>query len=146
MDVGPREVPVTLTVTSVTPPPGFATDPAFGTVGEVRARTWTITGPCDGEGPCEVQHCRAPGDCTLTFAMQPAAGGYTATATYPVQWAAPECSGGEISTAIEFTPTGTPDSFAMTGTWTESTAQQLLTGSDGRECGIYLLTSSMTSP
>jgi hypothetical protein len=146
VETGPRDVPVTITITAVTPPPGFGPDPTFGTVGEVRARTWTITGPCDGEGPCDIQHCRGPGDCTLTFTGVPTGDGYTAAVTAPVAWAAPECAGGEITSTLDVVLTGTPDDFAMTGTWVESTSNQLLTGSDGRQCGIYLLTTSMSSP
>jgi hypothetical protein len=146
VETGPREVPVTLTITAVTPPPGFGPDPAFGTVGEIRARTWTITGPCDGEGPCDIQHCRGPGDCTLTFTGVPTGDGYTAAVTTPVAWAAPECTGGEITSTLDFTLTGSAEAFGMTGTWTETTSNPRLTGSDGRDCGIYLLTTSMSSP
>ena len=60
---GPRTVPITLTTTAFTPPPGFGPDPSLGSVGEVRPRTWELTGPCDGTGSCTVVHCRAPGDC-----------------------------------------------------------------------------------
>lgn len=146
VETGPRDVPVTITITAVSVPPGLAPDPTFGTVGEVRERSWTITGPCDGEGPCDIQHCRGPGDCTLTFTGVPTGNGYTAAVTTPVAWAAPECTGGEITSTLDFVLTGTTESFGMTGTWTETSPTQVLTGSDGRVCGIYLLTTSMSSP
>ena len=60
VETGPRDIPVTLTFTKVTPPPGFGQDPQYGTVGQALPRTWTLTGPCDGVGTCEVQHCQAP--------------------------------------------------------------------------------------
>ena len=101
-------------------------------------RTWTITGPCDGSGPCDVQHCQAPGDCSQTFTGQPSAGGYTSTVTNPVQWGAPECTGGTIDTTLTWVFAGEGAATTVTGTWVETAPQVLFVGSDGRDCGVYL--------
>src|SRR5436190_916879 len=50
VETGPRDIPITLTFTKITPPPGFGQDPQYGTVGQTLPRTWTLTGPCDGVG------------------------------------------------------------------------------------------------
>ena len=135
---GPRDIPVTLTFTGITPPPGFAQDPAYGTVGQVLPRTWTLTGACDGTGPCDVQHCMAPGQCATTFTGQPEGGSYVARFTDPVQWGAPECVGGTIDNTITWTVTGTPEDPTVAGTWVETAPQVLFVGTDGRDCGVYL--------
>ena len=138
VETGPRDVPITMTITNITPPPGFGQDPAFGTIGDVLPRTWTISGPCDGTGPCDVQHCQAPGSCSVTFTGQPGAGSYTATFSSPVQWQVPECVGGTIDTVITFAFAGEGEARTVSGTWVESAPQVLFTGSDGRDCGVYL--------
>jgi hypothetical protein len=147
VDTGPREIPVTATVTTVTPPPGFGPDPTYGTPGDqLPGRTWILTGACDGSGPCDVQHCQAPGQCGVAFTGQPQGGQYVGTFTSPVQWGAPECTGGEIDNIITFTLTGEGDAVRMTGTWVEQADQVLFVGSDGRDCGLYLAEFALSSP
>jgi hypothetical protein len=145
VDPGPRTVPVTLTTVAVTPPPGFAPDPAFGTVGEKRARTWTLTGPCDGTGACAVEHCTAPGQCLPAFAATPNGSGYVGTLTIPVNWASPNCTGGQITETITFTVSGSPSAPAIAGDWVESAAPLTFTGADNTPCGIYLAHYSIAS-
>jgi hypothetical protein len=138
VDPGPRTVAVVLTTVSVTPPPGFPPDPTFGTAGEVRSRTWTLTGPCDGKGACTVEHCTAPGQCVPPFDATPNGTGYAATVVIPVNWTTPECSGGEITDTITFTVSGDPATPQIAGDWVETASPVQLTGVDGRACGIYL--------
>lgn len=146
VETGPRDIPITMTITAVTPPPGFAPDPTFGTVGDLLERSWTITGPCDGTGGCTIQHCRAPGDCTPPLeAASQGGGSYVSRTTDPVQWQAPECTGGTIDTTITFVIAGTGDALTLSGTWVETAPQVLFTGSDGRDCGVYLSELSFTS-
>ena len=145
VETGPRDIPVNLTQTKITPPPGFGQDPAYGTVGEVRPRVWTITGPCDGTGPCEVQHCQAPGECGVAFTGEPQGSGYVARFSTPVQWGAPECTGGAIDNTITWEISGTGDDVVLTGSWVEQAAQVLFTGSDGRDCWLYLAEFTLAS-
>ena len=145
VETGPRDIPITLTYTAITPPPGFAQDPAFGTVGQVLPRTWTVTGPCDGQGPCEVQHCQAPGQCGLTLSGQPEAGNYVSRFSSPVQWGAPECTGGQIENTVTWSITGEGTNLTVTGSWVEQASQVLFTGSDGRDCGLYLAEFTIAS-
>ena len=145
VETGPRDIPINLTQTKLTPPPGFGPDPAYGTVGEVRPRVWTITGPCDGSGPCDVQHCQAPGQCGVTFSGVPEGSGYVARFSVPVQWGAPECTGGAIDNTVTWSISGTGDDVVVTGSWVEQAAQVLFTGSDGRDCGLYLAEFTVAS-
>lgn len=146
VETGPRDIPITMTITAVTPPPGFGPDPAFGTVGEVLERTWTLTGPCDGSGGCTIVHCRAPGDCTPALEAESQGGGsYVSRTTNPVQWGAPECTGGTIDTTITFLIAGVGDAVTLSGTWVETASQVLFIGSDGRDCGVYLSELSFSS-
>jgi hypothetical protein len=146
VETGPRDIPVTLTFTKVTPPPGFGQDPAYGTVGQTLPRTWTLTGPCDGVGTCQVQHCQAPGQCSVTLTGEPQAGGYVYRFSDPVQWSAPECTGGTIDNTVTWTFTGEGDDVTVTGNWVEQSQQVLFTGTDGRDCGVYLAEFTITSP
>jgi hypothetical protein len=137
-------VPILLTTTTFTPPPGFGPDPSLGTVGEVRPRTWVLTGPCDGTGPCSVEHCVAPGECRPPLAATPTGSGeYTATSTGPVFWANPACTGGSITATITFRVAGPPEAPTVTGTWVESADPVVLPGA--ARCGIYLGTFSLAS-
>lgn len=145
VETGPRDIPIAMTFTNVTPPPGFGPDPAYGTVGQVLTRTWTVTGPCDGTGPCEVRHCQAPGQCGTVFSGEPEGGGYVARFRSPVQWGAPECTGGSIDNTITWSFSGEGDGITVTGSWVEQAAQVLFTGSDGRECGLYLAELTIAS-
>jgi len=145
VETGPRDIPIAMTFTSITPPPGFGPDPAYGTVGQVITRTWTITGPCDGLGSCDVQHCQAPGECSATFSGVPEAGNYVSRFQTPVQWGAPECTGGTIDNTITWAFSGEGDAVTVTGSWVEQAAQVLFTGSDGRECGLYLAELTIAS-
>lgn len=145
VETGPRDIPIAMTFTSITPPPGFGPDPAYGTVGQVLDRTWTVTGPCDGSGPCDVQHCQEPGNCATTFSGVPEGPGYVARFTTPVQWGAPECTGGAIDNTITWAFSGEGDAVTVTGTWVEQAPQVLFTGSDGRECGLYLAELTIAS-
>jgi len=144
-DPGPRTVPVTLTTISVTPPPGFPPDATFGTVGEVRARTWTLTGPCDGSGACTVEHCTAPGTCLPPLVATPNGAGYAATLVVPVNWASPDCTGGEITDTVTFTVAGDPGAPQIAGDWVENASPLQFTGANGTPCGIYLGHYSLTS-
>jgi hypothetical protein len=146
VETGPRDIPITMTITAITVPPGFAQDPTYGTAGDVRPRTWTITGACDGTGPCGVQHCRAPGDCNDPFTGQPQGSGYVAKVTGPVEWDAPECTGGTVTATITWAFGGEAENLTLTGTWVEEAPQVLFTGSDGRDCGVYLTELQFTSP
>jgi hypothetical protein len=146
VETGPRDIPVNVTYAVITPPPGFAQDPQYGTVGEVLPRTWIVTGPCDGAGPCQVQHCQAAGQCGLTFVGAPQGGGYVHQFTSPVQWGAPECTGGSIENVVTWTVTGEGEDITVSGSWVETAAQVLFTGSDGRDCGLYLAEYSIASP
>jgi hypothetical protein len=146
VETGPRDIPVTLTFTTITPPPGFGQDPTYGTVGQTLPRTWTLTGPCDGTGTCEVQHCQGPGQCSATLSGQPEAGGYVARFSDPVQWSVPECTGGTIDNTITWSFTGEGENLSVTGNWVETAAQVLFTGTDGRDCGVYLAEFTITSP
>jgi hypothetical protein len=125
VETGPREIPIAMTFTQITPPAGFGPDPAYGTVGQVIERTWTVTGPCDGTGPCEVQHCQAPGECSATFAGEPQGSGYVGTFTLPIQWGAPECTGGTVNTTVTWAISGEGDAVVVTGSWVEQAAQVL---------------------
>lgn len=140
VDPGPRTVPVTLTAVSVTPPPGFGPDPAFGTVGEVRSRTWNLTGPCDGTGACTIEHCTAPGTCLPPLVATPNGSGYVATVVVPVNWVAASCSGvgGQITDTVTFTISGDPLAPQITGDWVENASPVVFTAPDGGPCGIYL--------
>ncbi|MGY1618512.1 hypothetical protein ACI797_17385 [Geodermatophilus sp. SYSU D00691] len=138
VDPGPRTVPMTLTTVAITAPPGFAPDPTFGTVGEVRQRTWTLTGPCDGTGPCTVEHCAAPGQCVLPLVGTPTGTGYAATLTGPVNWSTADCVGGEITSTVTFTVSGDPLAPVIAGEWVEDSAVPVLPGLSGAQCGIYL--------
>jgi hypothetical protein len=145
VETGPRDIPITLTYTNITPPPGFAQDPTYGTVGQVLPRTWTVTGPCDGAGPCEVQHCQAPGQCGLTLSGVPEGGSYVSRFDSPVQWGAPECTGGVINNTVTWSITGEGPNQVVTGSWVEQAAQVLFVGSDGRDCGLYLAEFTIAS-
>jgi hypothetical protein len=146
VQTGPRDIPISMTFANITPPPGFGPDPAYGTVGQVISRSWTITGPCDGTGPCDVQHCQAPGQCSTTFSGVPQGGNYVAQFSSPIQWGAPECTGGTIDNTITWAFSGEGDAVTVTGSWVESATQVLFTGSDGRECGLYLAELTIASP
>jgi hypothetical protein len=146
VETGPRDVPVNLIQTAITPPPGFGPDPTYGTVGEVRPRLWTITGACNGSGPCDVQHCQAPGQCTVSFTGKPEGKGYVARFTSPVQWGSPTCSGGSIDNTITWAISGEGDAVRITGSWVEQSAQVVFTGSDGGQCGLYLAEFEIASP
>jgi hypothetical protein len=145
VETGPRDIPISMTFTNITPPPGFGPDPAYGTVGQVITRTWTVTGACDGAGSCDVQHCQAPGECSATFSGEPQGSGYVARFTTPVQWGAPECTGGTIDNTITWSFSGEGDDVVVTGSWVEQAAQVLFTGSDGRDCGLYLAELTIAS-
>jgi hypothetical protein len=145
VETGPRDIPITLTFTKITPPPGFGQDPQYGTVGQTLPRTWTITGPCDGVGSCEVQHCQGPGQCSVTLEGEPQSGGYVYRFTDPVQWSAPECQGGTIDNTITWSITGEGDDLTVTGNWVEQASQVLFTGTDGRDCGVYLAEFTISS-
>ena len=56
----------------------------------------------------------------------------------PGQWQVPECVGGTIDTVITFAFAGEGEARTVSGTWVESAPQVLFTGSDGRDCGVYL--------
>jgi hypothetical protein len=145
VETGPRDIPINLTQTKITPPPGFGQDPTYGTVGDVLPRIWTITGPCDGAGACEVQHCQAPGQCGITITGEPQGSGYVSRFSTPVQWGAPECTGGSIDNTVTWSITGEGDAVVITGSWVEQAAQVLFTGSDGRDCGLYLAEFTIAS-
>ncbi len=145
VETGPRDIPIAMTFTQITPPPGFGPDPAYGTVGQVITRTWTVTGPCDGAGPCDVQHCQEPGSCSATFTGTPQGSGYVSRFTTPVQWGAPECTGGTIDNTITWAFSGEGDDLVVTGSWVEQASQVLFTGSDGRDCGLYLAELTIAS-
>ncbi len=145
VDTGPRDIPIAMTFVEITPPEGFGPDPAYGTVGQVINRTWTVSGPCDGTGPCDVQHCQEPGNCTTTFTGEPQGGGYVARFSTPVEWGAPECTGGTIDNTITWAFSGDGDDATLTGSWVEQATQVLFTGSDGRECGLYLAELTIAS-
>ena len=147
VDPGPRTVPVTLTTVSVTPPPGFAPDPTFGTVGEVRQRTWRLTGPCDGAGPCSFEHCTAPDVCQPPIVATPNGAGYVGTRVVPVGWTSPNCNsvGGQILDTVTFTVSGDPATPQIAGEWVESASPVLFTAPNGGPCGIYLARYSITS-
>jgi hypothetical protein len=145
VETGPRDIPIAMTFTQITPPPGFGPDPAYGTVGQVITRTWTVTGPCDGTGPCDVQHCQEPGSCSATFTGTPQGSGYVSRFTTPVQWGAPECTGGTIDNTITWAFSGEGDALVVTGSWVEQASQVLFTGSDGRDCGLYLAELTIAS-
>ena len=145
VETGPRDIPIAMTFVAITPPPGFGPDPAYGTPGQVITRTWTISGPCDGSGACEVQHCQAPGECGTSFSGVPEAGNYVARFQTPVQWGAPECTGGVIDNTITWAFSGEGDAVTVTGSWVEQAPQVLFTGSDGRDCGLYLAELTIAS-
>lgn len=145
VDTGPRDIPIAMTFVEVTPPPGFGPDPAYGTPGQVVNRTWTVTGPCDGAGPCDVQHCQEPGTCAPAFTGEPQGGGYVARFSTPVEWGAPECTGGTIDNTITWAFSGEGDAVTLTGSWVEQATQVLFTGSDGRDCGLYLAELTIAS-
>jgi hypothetical protein len=145
VETGPRDIAITMTFTKITPPPGFGPDPAYGTVGQVITRTWTVTGPCDGAGPCDIQHCSEPGNCPTTFTGTPQGAGYVSRFTSPVQWGAPECTGGTIDNTITWAFSGEGDDVVVTGSWVEQATQVLFTGSDGRDCGLYLAELTIAS-
>jgi hypothetical protein len=140
-------VPVTLTTVGVTPPPGFPPDPAFGTAGELRSRTWTLTGPCDGTGPCSVEHCTAPGTCLPPIVATPSGTGYAATLVIPVNWASPDCQGvgGEITDTITFTVSGDPLTPQIAGEWVENASTLVFTAANGAPCGVYLARYTIAS-
>lgn len=145
VETGPRDIAIAMTFTQITPPPGFGQDPAYGTVGQVITRTWTVTGPCDGAGPCDVQHCQEPGNCATTFTGTPQGSGYVSRFTTSVQWGAPECTGGTIDNTITWAFSGEGDDVVVTGSWVEQAPQVLFTGSDGRDCGLYLAELTIAS-
>jgi hypothetical protein len=144
VETGPREVPVTFTTTVVTPPPGFGQDPAQGTVGEVLTFTWTITGPCDGAGPCDIEQCDASG-CGSPFPGEPQGSGYVARFTNPIPWNGPGCPAGSLEDTVTWTVTGDGDDISVTGSWVQQAAQVLFTGTDGSQCGLYLREWSIAS-
>ena len=144
VETGPREVPVTFTTTVVTPPPGFGQDPAQGTVGEVLTFTWTVTGPCDGTGPCDIEQCDASG-CGSPFPGEPQGSGYVARFTNPIPWDAPECPAGSLDETVTWAVTGEGDDISVTGSWVQQAAQVLFTGTDGAQCGLYLREWSIAS-
>ena len=146
VETGPRDIPITLTISKITPAPGFGQDPAFGTVGQVLPRIWTLTGACDGSGPCDVQHCRGPGDCIYSFSGQPQGNGsYVGQFTNPITWQDAECSGGTLDIVLTWTFSGEGDDLTVSGTWVESASELLFTGSDGRTCGVYLAEYAIAS-
>jgi hypothetical protein len=144
-DSGPRDVAVTMTVTAVTPPPGFGSDPAYGTVGQEVAATWTIAGACDGTGPCEVTYCQGADRCAAPFTGEPGGAGYQARFSAPVAWREPQCSGGAVDNLVTWTMSGGGDDVVVSGTWVQQATQVLFPGSDGRDCGVYLVDFAMSS-
>jgi hypothetical protein len=138
VETGPREVTVTLTTTKVTPPPGFGPDPARGSVGDVSTVVWTLTGPCDGTGPCDVEQCDSPGQCGDIGPGEPQGSGYVARWSSPMLWEVPQCTGGTYDTTVTWAVSGEGDDITVTGSWVSQAAQVLFTGTDGRDCGFYL--------
>lgn len=145
VETGPRDLALTATITRITPPPGFDPNPSFGTVGQVIDLTWTISGPCDGSGACEVRFCLTPGQCDNTFTGTPAGGSYVGRLQSPVQWRGPECTGGVIDNTFTWSFSGEGDAVTVTGSWVQQAPQVLFTGSDGRDCGIYLAELTIAS-
>jgi hypothetical protein len=142
-ETGPRNVTVTFTTTKVTPPPGFPPD-AEGSVGDVLTFTWTVTGPCDGTGPCELEQCDG-GVCGSFGQGEPQGSGYVTRFSDAVTWGVPECTGGTTDNTITWAVTGDGEDIAVTGSWVQQAAQVVFTGSDGRGCGIYLNEWSIAS-
>lgn len=143
-EIGPREVTVTFTTTKVTPPPGFGPDPARGSVGDVATATWTLTGPCDGTGPCELEQCDSAG-CGSLGSGEPQGTGYVVRWSSPMTWEEPACTGGTYETTVTWAVSGEGDDITVTGSWVSQADQVLFTGSDGRDCGFYLSEWSISS-
>jgi hypothetical protein len=136
-ETGPRTVPITFTATKVTPPPGFGPDPTQGSAGDELTFSWTLKGPCDGAGTCELEQCDDSG-CGSFGVVEPEGGGYSTRFSYPIAWDVPECTGGTVDNTLTWTVTGNGDDVAVTGSWVQEAAQVLFTGSDGRDCTVYL--------
>jgi hypothetical protein len=143
-ETGPRTVPITFTTTKVTPPPGFGPDPTQGSVGDVLTFSWTLTGPCDGAGPCDIEHCDAT-ECGEPITGQREGAGYAARFSSSVSWEAPDCAERTIDNTVTWAVTGEGDDVAVTGTWVQQAAQVLFPGTDGSQCGLYLNEWSIAS-
>ena len=144
VETGPREVTVTFTTTKVTPPPGFGPDPARGSVGDVTTATWTLTGPCDGAGPCDVEQCDNAG-CGPVGSGEPQGTGYVVRWSSPMTWDQPQCSGGTYDNTVTWAVSGDGDDITVTGSWVTQAAHVLFAGTDGRDCAFYLNEWSIAS-
>jgi hypothetical protein len=124
-------------VTAVRAAPGFEDRIS---VGSSYSASWVLTGPCDGEGPCTVQHCRAEDACIYQAAFTPTGSGYAGQFEFSAfgrPW--PEC--GAVRIAVEVDIAGD----RINGTFTQQHAAPL--GYDGAltRCDFAVFDSAFTS-
>jgi len=137
-----RPVPMEFTVTAIRTPPGQ--EGGYGSVGDTSDALWLLTGPCDGDGPCAVEHCINEAACTFEFTLTPAGSGYTGQfefSWFDNPW--PEC--GAVRVAVALTVSEGATGPAYSGTFTQSHGAPL--GYDGNvsHCNIALTDASFRS-
>ncbi len=111
VDPGPRVVAVRVVTVAVEelPHPGPQADIS---VGDALDETWSLTGPCDGLGPCTLLLCAPGGDCGEPIVAVPGPAGYTWSRTN--HQPAP-CEALEVTTTWTFTVSGDPLAPVVTG-------------------------------
>jgi hypothetical protein len=133
VELPPRVVPMRQTIAEI------EGDPVPGAqVGDTIEFSWTLTGPCDGTGPCTVEWCAEPGaDCGEPFTATPGPTGYVHTRTTGDD---PPCEAAVLTWTYEFTVSGDPAAPVVTGRIGQSlsTALEFL-GSDGSTTCLYSL-------
>jgi hypothetical protein len=142
VETGRRAVAMEFTVTAIHTPPGQ--EGQYGTVGERSDAVWLLTGPCDGDGPCSVEHCINENACSFDFTLTPTGSGYTGQfefSWFDRPW--PEC--GAVRVAVGVAVTEGDEGPALSGTYTQSHGAPL--GYDGNvsHCNIALTDASFRS-
>lgn len=67
--------------------------------------TWTLTSPCDGVGPCDLERCDSAG-CGDTGSGEPRGTGYVVRWSSPMSWGEPQCSGGTYDNTVTWAVSG----------------------------------------
>ena len=137
-----RPVPMQFTVTAIRTPPGQ--EGQYGSVGETSDALWLLTGPCDGEGACAVEHCINENACSFDFTLTPGGSGYTGQfefSWFDNPW--PECGAVRVAVAVTVSDEAAGPTYA--GTFTQSHGTAL--GYDGNvsHCNIALTDASFRS-
>jgi hypothetical protein len=129
VELPPRVVPMRQTVVAIDGRPVEGVQ-----VGDTITFTWTLTGPCDGTGPCTVLWCSLEGSCGDPFTATPGPTGYVRTLTTPYD---PPCEVAVLTWTYEFTVSGDPKAPVIAGRIGQAISPGTeFPGSDGSTCLI----------